>query len=68
MAPNFIAGADGEYLLAKDAKPIVARQAPESCPTCGGKDLIQDPDVLDTWFSSGFGRFRLWVGPSRPMI
>jgi valyl-tRNA synthetase len=22
------------------------------CPDCGGKDLRQDPDVLDTWFSS----------------
>jgi len=30
---------------------IVAREDPESCP-CGGR-LEQDPDVLDTWFSSG---------------
>jgi len=56
-APNLIQGADGEYRLGKDAKPIVARQAPEKCPTCGGKDLIQDPDVLDTWFSSGLWPF-----------
>ncbi len=34
------------------AKPIVAVDAPEQCPTCGGRDLLQDPDVLDTWFSS----------------
>src|SRR6266700_2338795 len=32
---------------------IVAKQAPSSCPKCGGSDLKQDPDVLDTWFSSG---------------
>ncbi|MEA3512209.1 MAG: valine--tRNA ligase [Campylobacterota bacterium] len=25
---------------------------PESCPKCGGKSITQDPDVLDTWFSS----------------
>ena len=25
---------------------------PESCPKCGGKHYTQDPDVLDTWFSS----------------
>ena len=56
-APNLIKGADGEYRLGKDAKPIVARQVPEKCPTCGGKDLIQDPDVLDTWFSSGLWPF-----------
>lgn len=24
-----------------------------SCPKCQEKDIIQDPDVLDTWFSSG---------------
>ena len=56
-ASNLIKGADGEYRLGKDAKPIVARQVPEKCPTCGGKDLIQDPDVLDTWFSSGLWPF-----------
>ena len=32
---------------------IVAREAPKSCPKCGGSELKQDPDVLDTWFSSG---------------
>src|SRR5439155_19473365 len=33
---------------------IVARETPSpSCPKCGGSELKQDPDVLDTWFSSG---------------
>ncbi|HEX3741991.1 MAG TPA: valine--tRNA ligase [Terriglobales bacterium] len=32
---------------------IVAREAPSSCPKCGSSKLKQDPDVLDTWFSSG---------------
>jgi len=32
---------------------IVAREAPSSCPKCGGSEVTQDPDVLDTWFSSG---------------
>lgn len=26
---------------------------PEKCPKCGKKHFHQDPDVLDTWFSSG---------------
>ena len=26
---------------------------PEKCPHCGSKNLIQDSDVFDTWFSSG---------------
>ncbi len=34
------------------AKPIVSYHKPEKCPLCGGHDLVQDPDVLDTWFSS----------------
>jgi valyl-tRNA synthetase len=47
----------GEYLLTREAKPIVARKVPSQCPQCGGKELVQDPDVLDTWFSSGLWPF-----------
>lgn len=36
----------------QNAGIIVSRTAPEKCPHCGGKELVQDPDVLDTWFSS----------------
>jgi len=32
---------------------IVAVDIPSVCPRCHSKDLEQDPDVLDTWFSSG---------------
>ncbi|MEA4939886.1 MAG: valine--tRNA ligase [Christensenella sp.] len=35
---------------------IVAEEAPEKCPHCGGA-LRQDEDVLDTWFSSGMWPF-----------
>jgi valyl-tRNA synthetase len=31
---------------------IVAVEPPTSCPKCGKAKLEQDPDVLDTWFSS----------------
>ncbi|MBI4721949.1 MAG: valine--tRNA ligase [Candidatus Stahlbacteria bacterium] len=31
---------------------IVAKEAPVQCPKCGNKNLVQDTDVLDTWFSS----------------
>src|SRR5207249_3862751 len=30
---------------------------PQRCPRCGGQTLAQDPDVLDTWFSSGLWPF-----------
>jgi len=36
---------------------IVSAVAPSSCPTCGNKKLIQDPDTLDTWFSSALWTF-----------
>lgn len=29
------------------------RESPDACPKCGSKNFTQDPDVLDTWFSSG---------------
>ncbi|ACC97815.1 Valyl-tRNA synthetase [Elusimicrobium minutum Pei191] len=34
------------------AKPVVSHTKPHSCPDCDGTDFVQDPDVLDTWFSS----------------
>ena len=30
----------------------VAIEDPTACGSCGSKDIEQDPDVLDTWFSS----------------
>ncbi|WP_295639198.1 valine--tRNA ligase [uncultured Mailhella sp.] len=36
---------------------IVAEEDPTVCPKCGGKKLEQDPDVLDTWFSSALWPF-----------
>ena len=38
-------------------KMIVAREDPAACPECGSERLEQDPDVLDTWFSSGLWPF-----------
>jgi valyl-tRNA synthetase len=31
----------------------VAVETPTACAKCGSKNIEQDPDVLDTWFSSG---------------
>ncbi len=38
----------------------VAKEAPQSCPHCGGGSFRQDEDVLDTWFSS-------WLWPFSTM-
>jgi valyl-tRNA synthetase len=34
-----------------------AAHPPQECSECGGKKLEQDPDVLDTWFSSALWPF-----------
>ena len=33
------------------------REDPTACEKCGSKNITQDPDVLDTWFSSGLWPF-----------
>jgi valyl-tRNA synthetase len=40
-----------------DNHMTVAREDPTQCATCGSKDIRQDDDVLDTWFSSGLWPF-----------
>ena len=36
---------------------VIAKEAPDHCPVCGGKRFVQDPDTLDTWFSSALWPF-----------
>ena len=43
--------------ITSDATPIVSQTDPTVCPQCGGSELFQDPDVLDTWFSSALWPF-----------
>ncbi|MBI4745447.1 MAG: valine--tRNA ligase, partial [Deltaproteobacteria bacterium] len=49
----------------KDISPIVSRTAPGQCPECGSSKLIQDEDVLDTWFSSALWPFSTMGWPER---
>ncbi|HTP04201.1 MAG TPA: valine--tRNA ligase [Nitrospirota bacterium] len=51
--------------VAINAKPIVQREEPRKCPHCGSTDLIQDPDVLDTWFSSALWPFSTLGWPDK---
>lgn len=48
-------------------KEICAKEDPSMCPSCGaGADrLKQDPDVLDTWFSSGLWPFSTMGWPDK---
>jgi valyl-tRNA synthetase len=49
-APDAAGNPDGEQLW-------VARSREEACALAGRDDLLQDPDVLDTWFSSALWPF-----------
>jgi valyl-tRNA synthetase len=44
---------------------IVSKDRPESCPDCGSIDLVQDTDVLDTWFSSWLWPFATLGWPAK---
>jgi len=41
----------------------VAEERPAACATCGLPDPVQDPDVLDTWFSSQLWPFSVFGWP-----
>jgi len=41
------------------------RDVPEHCSHCKSTSLQQDPDVLDTWFSSGLLPFSVFGWPEK---
>ena len=43
----------------------VAEDAPSACETCAGTALTQDPDTLDTWFSSALWPFSVFGWPDQ---
>ena len=45
------------YYCDKCGETVVSAAAPEKCPKCGSEKLTQDPDTLDTWFSSALWPF-----------
>ena len=57
--PRDLALREGSFRVsvADGAKPVVSVTKPDSCSDCGGRDWVQDPDVLDTWFSSALWPF-----------
>ncbi len=51
--------------VAAGAQPVVSAAKPAACAECGGQDWVQDPDVLDTWFSSALWPFATLGWPQR---
>ncbi|WKZ37201.1 MAG: valine--tRNA ligase [Anaerolineales bacterium] len=48
-----------------DGHMTCTREDPTECATCGSKDIRQDEDVLDTWFSSGLWPFSTLGWPEK---
>jgi len=44
---------------------IVATEPPTTCPSCKGSRLVQETDVLDTWFSSALWPFSTMGWPEQ---
>ena len=44
---------------------MVSKTAPEKCTKCGSKEIHQDDDVLDTWFSSWLWPFSTLGWPEK---
>jgi valyl-tRNA synthetase len=53
------------WTCAKCEELTVAREAPAACAKCGGTALVQEKDVLDTWFSSGLFPFSTLGWPEK---
>jgi valyl-tRNA synthetase len=53
------------WYCGKCKEVVVAREEPAKCAKCGGGELKQDPDVLDTWFSSGLWPFSTLGWPEK---
>lgn len=45
------------YYCDECGEVVVAKENPGVCPKCGCKHFTQDPDTLDTWFSSALWPF-----------
>ncbi|HOW27560.1 MAG TPA: valine--tRNA ligase [Elusimicrobiota bacterium] len=63
--PGFKGETAKMILRNSSGEPIVRVQEPIVCPHCGREEIIRDPDVLDTWFSSALWPFSVfgWTGP-----
>ena len=53
------------YTCAKCGELVVGETAPGVCPKCGAHEFEQDPDVLDTWFSSWLWPFSTLGWPEK---
>ncbi|MEE3471447.1 MAG: valine--tRNA ligase [Butyrivibrio hungatei] len=52
------------YYCDECGEVVVSKEAPTVCPKCGKTHFTQDPDTLDTWFSSALWPFETLGWPN----
>ncbi len=53
------------YYCQECGNMMVGREMPDVCPKCGSQRVVQDPDTLDTWFSSALWPFSTLGWPDK---
>ena len=53
------------YYCDECGEVVVAKENPSKCPKCGCTHMTQDPDTLDTWFSSALWPFSTLGWPEK---
>ena len=53
------------YYCPECGEMVVAHENPHTCPKCGHQGMDQDPDTLDTWFSSALWPFSTLGWPEK---
>ena len=53
------------YYCDECGETVVSKTQPDVCPKCGAKSFTQDPDTLDTWFSSALWPFSTLGWPDK---
>lgn len=63
----YCVGDDKNQCKLECKNPIAQTTKPDNCPYCGSVVLQQDPDTLDTWFSSGTWTFSTLGWPKQTL-
>jgi valyl-tRNA synthetase len=63
--PSVVVGSSHPVWYCENGHETCARIDPVECGTCGSKNIHQDEDVLDTWFSSGLWPFSTLGWPEK---
>jgi len=65
LAPDLVGHRIPVYYCGPKCPPFASEETPKECPKCKSKELKQDEDVLDTWFSSALWPISVFGWPDK---